>query len=139
MMLLLCAPVPLATECSLCGEDLNEEEREEPRKEGDEYVCDECWDEHNTFPCFRCECSSDNDTMNYLAILEECGGLGPGIYRINRRPYFISNYFDMWWIKESLSRIRDADGEYSNPADYSSGFLCYGCQREMNLVEPVRA
>lgn len=135
--LLLAPPRIVATECTRCGEELDSEERESPRLDVDETaICDQCYHDNFEFTCSRCEGYGDNeDQHRYLVIFEECGGLRPGIYRINRKPYFISNYFDMWWIKESLSRLRDADGYYADQDLYPSGHLCYGCQREMGLVE----
>lgn len=98
-------------------------------------VCDECWHEHFEFECIRCGNYDNNETQHrYLVILEECGGMKPGIYR-TLGSYWCSNYFDMWFNEWALSRIKDADGEYYNQGDYPSGHLCYGCRLELNLVE----
>ncbi len=136
--LLLIAP---ATSCSFCGNAFDEEESQSPSRDPNDgqSVCDRCYSDNFTFDCVRCGSEGDiEDQHRYLIILEECGGLGPGIYRINDRPYFTSNYFNMWWNVRCLSRLRDADGRYANLYEFPSGHLCYECQHEMNLVELTR-
>lgn len=141
-MLLLSAP---ATECSYCGDDIShvwEETNFGPATDPNDgqAVCDDCFHEHFEFNCIRCGNSeSDEDQHRYLLILEECGGLQPGIYAVTRRPYFTSNYFDMWWNKGALTYLRAADGNYYNEGDYPSGHLCSGCRSEMGLTTFTKA
>lgn len=136
----LLLPAP-STRCSFCGDAFDHEEAENPRTDPNDgtSICDKCYNQHFEFECIRCASYGDiEDQHRYLVILEECGGFGPGIYRINRRPYYTSNYFDMWWNKGCLSRLRDADGKYANFDEFPSGHLCFGCQCEMNLIEVTR-
>lgn len=133
---------PPASECEYCGESvghLYEDGIPGPRLDASgSAMCDECWHEHHEFTCIRCgNYDDDEDQHRYLVILEECGGMKPGIYR-TRGAYFTSNYFDMWWNPWNLSRIRDADGDFYNEADMPSGHLCYGCRNEMGLTERTR-
>jgi hypothetical protein len=140
--LLLNAP---ATECSYCGDDISsiyEETNFGPATDPSDGtpMCDDCFHDHFEFACIRCgNYDLSEDKHRYLVILEECGGLTPGIYSIIELPYFTSNYFDMWWNTDRLTRIRDADGSYYNEGDYPSGHLCTGCRVEMGLTTFTKA
>jgi len=124
-----------AVECTRCGAELDEEESASPRLDSDVddgAICDECWREHYCYTCYWCgEYEENTEQDKMLVISEECGGLPAGIYRIKRLPYFISNYFDMWWMTECLEFIRDVPPDFDSYDDYPSGHLCAGCQKRI--------
>ena len=132
----LALPIP-AKDCDWCGDDLDKKGSYPPTLCEGQPICDDCFHEHYEFDCIRCGSSDLIENRHHLVILEKCGGLTPGIYFIKDRPYFTSNYFDMWWNPWALSRIKDADGRYLNEFDYPSGHLCYGCLNELGIVERV--
>lgn len=119
--------------CDWCGEELTLEEIENPPQDVKEPICDNCYNEHFEFTCFWCGNYEHEDYQgDLLVIAKECGGLGPGVYRIKKRPYFTSNYFNMWWDTYALEKVRDIPADW-NPYDnrYPSGHLCVGCQKRI--------
>lgn len=122
-------------ECSYCGEFLPDYQAEEPLldKNDGKPCCDECYHEHFEFTCFWCDEYEDDEYMDgILVIAEECGGLPSGLYRILSKPYFISDMFNMNWLKDSFHRIGDLPPTFIvDPDDYPSGHLCRDCQQRV--------
>lgn len=78
-------------ECTRCGKHLDDEERENPRKDDDgDIICDECHHDKYEFTCCDCQNYGDvEDQHNMLVVFEEVDSMGgpertvqPGIYRI---------------------------------------------------------
>jgi hypothetical protein len=123
-------------ECPQCGAEMNKEEIDNPYRDTDgDLLCDECYHDRYEYTC--CMCGNyehiDNEG-DYLVLFEKCGGLVRGVYRIKSRPYYTSNYFDMWWNLEALEKVRGLPWKFSESEDgYPSGTICWGCRNELGL------
>lgn len=73
----------------------------------------------------------------FLVVLnaDESGIERTGIYQIKDFPYYISSYFDMYLIPESLERIADIPKEIDSDYSYPCGHLCLDCQKQFNIKE----
>lgn len=127
-------------ECSACGDALDEEERENPRKDSaDDPICDDCYYKDHQFSCCWCEERVDKteDQHNLLIVLyaeavriESADDyLKQGIYQIVRNPYFAGDYFDMWILWEAVAWLCDLPDDVDVVDNqYPCGHLCLECQ-----------
>jgi hypothetical protein len=122
-------------DCSWCGAQLGGDEIESPYRDTDgDLLCDECYHDNFEFTCCLCENYEHTDHQHdYLVIFEKCGGLARGVYRIKSFPYYTSNYFSMWWNRESLAKVHGLPWKFSSDDGYPSGHICWGCRNELGL------
>ncbi|KKN75780.1 hypothetical protein LCGC14_0376560 [marine sediment metagenome] len=128
------------TNCSSCGDEFDEEERENPRRDSsDDPICDDCYREYYEFTCCKCEEYGDQkDQHNLLVVLEaeivriesEDDYLKPGIYQVVDTPYWATDYFESWIRWKAVTWLCE------NPFDiayecYPCGHLCLTCQNEL--------
>jgi hypothetical protein len=122
-------------ECEYCGEELEGEELESPHRDpAGNVMCDDCYEEYFTFPCYLCENSANVEQRNVGHLLvvndaEECR-IARGVYRIKELPYYTSDYFNMWFIEEALE-LTDIPVPELVGRGYPSGHLCYECEQKL--------
>lgn len=126
--------------CSLCGDSLNKEEIESPRRDADdEPICDDCYHEDYEFTCVWCEEYGETDDQHNLLIVLDADivriesaeeYLKPGVYQIVKRPYYGTDYFDSWILWKAISWLCplpwDPDEHYC-----PCGHLCLSCQNKI--------
>lgn len=125
--------------CSFCDEPLSAEEREAPRMDGDEPVCDECWSYNFTFDCCACG-QEENDNLQhwYLVVTKPVCSLGgadvePGIYYIKGGPYHGGSILGPGhFYPDQLLRLRDLPPRVST-GRYDCGHLCRDCVARYRL------
>jgi hypothetical protein len=122
-----------SVECRWCGKNLDWEEAENPRRDGDgDPICDNCWHDYYEFTCCWCQNYDEIQHQNYLAIVEptrsEYGVLGIGIYKIIDAPYFGGPLIGQGYLfADSLEfAAKLPDGIDTN--GYPCGHLCRECQ-----------
>lgn len=123
--------------CSWCGDPLDAEEAENPRKDphGD-LICDECYHDHFEFTCSQCEEGEDIEHQGAIGsvtvVYEEVSGLGekvkPGVYRITKWPYYADGVTECYLIENALTRITDVPEGWTNADGCPCGHLCRTCQ-----------
>ena len=99
-------------ECTRCGEELNDEEIESPRKDyDDEPICDQCYDDCYSFVCCLCEEHEDLDEQgelgNLLVVATDGDPIGipDGIYEVVSHPYYWDSMIDGGIYDNSLKRL----------------------------------
>lgn len=105
-------------ECSYCGNDLDEEEVENPRRdESEDIMCDQCYEDNYQNYCSLCEETYDKptkpeETFFVVAkeVSEECE-VEPGFYKVLDWPYWLGATgfgFEMLF-KNSIELVKAAD------------------------------
>lgn len=122
--------------CSLCGDNLKEEEIESPKTDKDgSLLCDECFENKYTHSCPICEEWFDEDfsakiTPKFLLVLPSVGenvGLDAGIYEIIRYPFYADGITEMHIYKGAVKRICDVPSDIEDC--YTLYYICDGCAR----------
>lgn len=133
--------------CGWCGEELSEEERENPfHDDAGEPICDECYSDHFEFRCCRCEnyehVDYQDEIGNLLVIQDDEGPeevrVGTGIYRILKHPYYqVELLGPDWAYRESLELVTPhLNG--ADPSPYPAGHLCRDCTVRLGRLRPPR-
>jgi hypothetical protein len=121
--------------CSYCGNNLSEDELENPLtdKDGD-LMCDECYNDHYEFTCCLCQEHGDVAEQHKMVVVfdEEEAGVPTGVYRVIDPDYYLADLLGSGWLHDwALERI----GDVSDKADgngYACGHLCQNCQDKLN-------
>lgn len=118
--------------CTFCGAALDDDEAADPRREGDDILCDACWDARHTYECWLClETEDETERHTYLVVMDpaRCDLALPGLYRIDRTPY----YWDGMLAAGIYPRAVTWLGYLPEPPDaegsYAAGDLCARCRR----------
>jgi hypothetical protein len=134
-----------AIECEYCGDELDREELESPRKDDqDDIMCDDCYREHFEFTCSVChEYGETEDQHNMLAVydpeaFDECdrdNGWKRGVYMIVDSPYYCSPLIGHGWLYtralDWVGPIPRDKGKSESPIGYPCGHLCLDCQKKI--------
>ena len=85
-------------ECTYCGNDLNSEELENPRKdEHDDVICDECYDDKHMNICELCEDyyeKPETPEETFFVVSKEASeelDIKPGFYQVLSYPYLFGD------------------------------------------------
>jgi len=120
--------------CTYCGEELSEEERDNPRKDyADDLMCSHCYEEHFQFECCICGELEDNENRHNMVIVFEEDGVGvkPGVYRVKESSYFTVSIVGDGWIHEwAVERIGDVP-ESADGFGYPCSHACLECQKRL--------
>jgi hypothetical protein len=129
--------------CSRCEQQLDEEERANPQKDGDDVICDECYCELFHFECcLCCECGHVDDQHNMIVVFEpdeafDEDGRPAGVYAVTGCPYYGGSMLGghlfarhLSWIAPIPSRTHGASTEryYATGNGHPCGHLCLECQ-----------
>ena len=126
----------IATHCTWCSCEFDEEEKENPRADCDNNpICDDCYHNEYEFTCCYCEDSGDNDNQHKMAVVfvptRAAWGddIPVGIYRVRGGPYWGHNYFSSWLYSDKIEYICTLPDELKDDDPYYSlGHLCSECQ-----------
>lgn len=125
------------TNCTKCGVELDEEEREDPRLDSDgDPICDDCYREDYQFMCCICQDFHDDtrEKHSMIIVFEDVHGTAPGVYEIIAHPYYYDCMIDAGFYDWALRRIGDVpDGAEDGWA--AAGHMCLGCQEKIRAVE----
>lgn len=127
--------------CAWCGDALDEEERENPRRDcDDDRICDECYHDEYEFTCEWCENYGETkDQHNLLLVLEadtvriesQEDYLKPGVYQIVKKLYhggpIVGDSYILWQAIVWLCDLPDN----ANRGYYPCGHLCLECQNKI--------
>jgi len=123
--------------CTICEEELNEEEINSPYKAKDgNIICDECFKLRYTHTCPLCENCFDEDftkgiSPKYLLISNyaaEHVNARPGIYEIVKYPFYDDWMITITMLKTSMNRIADLPDSFNEQDFYSDIFyVCDAC------------
>ena len=114
------------TDCEICGESLEDEERAIPYEAGGWSMCDDCYESDWSYRCGLCDGSESNDNPWKATVIGTNAdevGLTSGIYQIIRWPFLVSNMLSQRVINRSLVRVGDAPEH----ADDDGHPLCREC------------
>lgn len=85
---------PCSPSCSWCGNKLNDEETESPRKDSaGDVMCDDCWSREYEGHCDRCEECVEKKELSmrpghicaiWRSVQGDAGRIKPGYYRVKR-------------------------------------------------------
>ena len=127
----------MKNECVYCGDEV---ENDYYRDEDGDKMCDNCYGEKYEFSCVGCyDIKEKENNQNHIYITKEMAeeqDIETGIYEIINLPWYVSDYFSMVVIKESLKKILDLPAQFDNHelCDY----LCSDCVKkfmeEKNVV-----
>jgi hypothetical protein len=126
--------------CSLCSDELREEQRDSPFKSDDgDPVCDRCYHEKFEGVCDRCRDVVEKKELamrpgEILALWEETDGLKTGYYRVLRWPIYMDGMIDGYIVTDNLQRLKPLDEAGIAAADDAytpGGRLCAACQKEI--------
>lgn len=126
--------LPDRTDCGWCGEELGEEELENPYLDnGGDLMCNEChWTEYGR-ACGICCNKYDTRhwTGTHFAVFEEVDGfpdsIMPGIYRVNANPFYTQPLIGAGSLHgNNISRHSDLPGGATGNG-YPCEFLCQEC------------
>jgi hypothetical protein len=120
--------------CAYCGDELDEEEIESPRVDGEgDIICDECYNEQCEFKCCLCrDYGNIADQHKIVVVFEKILGVEPGLYRVTNRSYWYASIVgdDGGIFPTAVQRIGNipvgADGN-----GYPCGHLCAECQKKL--------
>jgi hypothetical protein len=121
--------------CAWCAKDLIPEEIAESFDAGYGVLCFGCEVEEHYQDCDICsESYPEAQFGKVIAVFDvdkafrNKEGKKPGLYRVKRKPYYISNYFNAWLIERAVEYAAPlppkADGDR-----YSCGDVCEDCIR----------
>ena len=127
--------------CTICEEELNEEEIDAPYKNRDgDIICDACFKDRYTHTCPLCEEHFDVDftkhiSPTYLLISDysaEYVGSPSGVYEIIRYPFYYAGMCDIFMKAASLKRIADLPDDFREQDFYSDIFyVCNRCAEKL--------
>lgn len=129
--------------CTLCEEELDEEETESPRvgKDGD-VICDRCFDERYSYTCPVCEEEFREDfsvkiSPKYLLITEYASediGIDSGIYEILSYPFYTDGVIEIHIFKSAMKRISGLPNDLDEDDLWSDiYYVCDDCIKKMSL------
>ncbi len=133
--------------CTECEEELDDEQAENPLKEGDDIYCDRCHREAFEDVCDRCQewVPKPELTMKpgeLMLFFQEVEGLQPGFYRVIRWPLYADGMITGYVFKENIAYAGPLDAECIGAAKEAytpGGCLCKECRDavEKSLTEPT--
>ncbi len=124
--------------CNSCGDELEEEEIESPRKDKDgSILCDECYEDKYQHHCPVCEEFFYEDleakiSPKYLMILPSVGenvGLDAGIYEIVSYPFFADGIIELHIYKSAVKWICDIPSDIEDC--YTLYYICDDCKTKL--------
>lgn len=131
-------------QCTYCGKDLDEYERDDPPKDADgDVMCEGCWSEKNESVCDRCgeyclNADFADEPGNLIAIWQKAPGapddLAPGYYRVKRWPIYAYWMIGGHMYSDCLERAADLDEEGRRAAldaNTLCSLLCSTCRGEI--------
>lgn len=136
-----------ATCCALCGDELDHEEKEYPRKDEDgDPVCDRCYTEKYEGVCDRCgEIVEKKElAMNpgeLTAFWEEVDGLKPGYYRVLKWPIYMDGMIEGYVLTDNLKFVAKLDAKGKRAAKDAwtpGGRMCCACRDEIQKHADLR-
>lgn len=125
-------------ECEWCGNDLTQEEIDDPEPEGT--ICQECYHEHFEFTCCRC-CKYDHIDYQdmWLVVFEAVEDfderdreIQPAIYEIVGFPYYGGSLLGSSWLHGRKLRLMSAKIDFDDDG-YACGHLCRVCIKALKL------
>lgn len=130
-------PYPLdcyALACTSCGEGLDSEETVTPHREGIYLLCDNCWyGGEDREDCAWCsERVSPESQHRYIAVYKPgAAWLGlPGLYRIERWPYYTDVMISAWLHASALTWIGYLPVQTGDGYGSDCGHFCEDCQQK---------
>lgn len=119
--------------CTCCGACLSAEDEVDPRREGTDVLCEDCWHHRHEFPCAWCEEYDDTEVQHrYVAVFDpDAVALAlPGLYRVERCPYYTDAMLSAWLNEDALTWLGylPADVQREHDAGYACGHFCRTCQ-----------
>lgn len=127
------------TECTHCGNNIEGE----PFEDGDgDDICGNCWKETQCFFCSICrdhKWEGEDEERNQYIVIAHKDEPEPGIYRVTGRPFYRSNYFNIWYEEDKLQQVGDIDEEKLDiDAGVVGGFVCFSCIKNIHDIEGIR-
>lgn len=122
--------------CGGCGElyDTHHEHGDFVESKG-EILCESCYEAESAYQCSCCDNHDCHEAPGRLLVItERCGDLEPGLYRIERWPFYADGMITGLVYEDALTRIGDVP-QNADTGRYSMGFLCTKC--EVPLAAPV--
>lgn len=129
------------THCGWCGNDLDDEEIEQPYWASDHTkICRECFQNEYEEECGVCGNYYDKryKKSRFILLVTKCpgdyGDIEPGYYYIIKYPIFTSNYFNAWLHKDSIRRIAPITPDVADPDSSIPGReICKSCVTKLEL------
>jgi hypothetical protein len=125
-------------ECTWCGNDLEPDEIESPRRDDDgDPMCDACYHDEYMFSCCKCEnyaplSERDNVGDIFVIVDEDEAELPIGIYEILSLPYWSSDMLSSDFIKYAIKKVSDYTfGMSIENINYAAGHFCQDCQNKI--------
>ena len=125
-------------ECTWCGEVLNEEEEESPRRDyDDDAICDDCYYEEYMSTCPSC-CEyyeTEGQESDIFLLFEDGLGVPPGIYRPALLPFYSQPLIGSPNIWPSdvkfIASIETVPAHIPDESGYPATFICKSCEDEI--------
>lgn len=128
--------------CSMCMNELNEEEREYPHTDpaDGKPICDSCYQENYEDTCTRCEKNFDTNDANsrpgeLVIVMKPVDEMPCGYYRVQHWPVFCGSH--LYW--DALRFYASMDEKGRQDSVYTAGTLCPNCQKAVEHTERARA
>jgi hypothetical protein len=129
--------------CTLCEEELDEEEIESPRKDRDgDIICDKCFDDRYSYHCPICEEMFSEDfsvkiSPKYPLIAEYASediDIDSGIYEILSYPFYADGVIEIHIFKSAVKRISGLPNDLDEDDLWSDiYYVCDDCIKKMSL------
>jgi hypothetical protein len=120
------------THCAWCGEELTPDEAAYPELRDGDNVCEQCLCDEEHFTCCWCgNCGEEEEQRRFLVVFDptELGVALPGLYRVERLPYYLAPLIGHGWLIASALTWLGALPDCHDPGDYPCGHLCAPCQQ----------
>jgi hypothetical protein len=124
--------------CTLCGDELDQEEIEFPQKNKDgAIICDRCFDDRYSHLCPICENNFSENfeeqiSPKYLLVTKDVGeefGIESGIYEIIAYPFFADGITEWHLITSALKRIADIPEDFDDDS-MTLHYICDECVKK---------
>lgn len=126
------------TECDWCGNKLDPEERESPRRDAqNKPMCDDCYREHFEFTCAICQNYAPKDEEGRIGLCivvaeDWVCTAGAGIYRVLAWPMFGQPLIGCGHMYEdAIQRVADCpDPKTIDTQGAPCGYVCAACSKK---------
>lgn len=127
------------TDCTYCHNEIKGKPFED---EGDNPMCSRCWKEYMCFFCSVCRTrkwkGKDDERKQYIIVANE-EDPEPGVYRIKDRPFYRSDYFNIWFEEDKLQKVAEINEEELEITNrIVGGYVCFECIKNIHKIEGLQ-
>lgn len=140
-------------ECPRCGETLDKDSDGDTYTYAEDGLCGDCFHEQYEFDCCGCNESGHIDVQHsFCVVFDKEAGVGPGLYRVTRNPYYFSDMLGgglfphalellltlpvRWLAYTSITGQKVYYKLIESDQSYPVGHLCEQCQRK--ILKPLK-